>query len=100
MKPILNFFLAFLLLTLASGVHVLRHFEHDVSKIREHFHKGDTSRVFSIFMKMLYHTTSLYKELNINHPHIAPAPEIANCSYMLHELVSMFSSPNWIELYQ
>lgn len=50
--------------------HVLKHFDRDISHIRDHLKSGDTSRVFSTFMKMLFQTKMIYEELDIIHPKI------------------------------
>ena len=68
MRGILKIATLFLFITLISGFHLLKHFDKDVERIKNHHIAGDTSRVFSTFMKMLFHTQTLYKELDILHP--------------------------------
>ena len=50
-----------LLLVAAISAHVLRHFERDIQIIRDHYSAGETSKVYSILMKMLIQTDTLYK---------------------------------------
>jgi hypothetical protein len=68
MKLIFSLMLLLLILNEGTAMHVLKHFDQDIMRIKEYYAEGDTSRVFSIFMKMLIQTKSLYKELNIPHP--------------------------------
>lgn len=52
--------LVFLLLVSIMGAHVLRHFEKDIINIKKHYTEGETSKVYSILMKMLIQTKTLY----------------------------------------
>ena len=72
-----------LLLTLVTSFHVLKHFDQDIANIKHHYKIGDTSRVFSILMKMFYHTKTLANELKIPHPKIQTTFENKNCTTML-----------------
>ncbi len=60
------------MLALAMGTHVLHHFEKDIAAVKTYYQSGETSKVFSIFMKMLIQTQTLYSELDIQHPNIPP----------------------------
>ena len=57
---LVHLFLIALLATLLSGSHVLHHFSEHIEQIKTHTLSGDTSRVFSIVMKMLLQTKTLY----------------------------------------
>ena len=96
MKLIAKILLCCILLSLASGFHVLRHFDKDIVNIKQHLKEGHTSGVFSLLMKMLVHTRTLYQEMKIPLPEVSPPSENANCINMLEELAGMFHSPNWI----
>lgn len=67
------------LLALAMGTHVLQHFEKDITAIKGYYSSGETSKVYSIFMKMLVQSKTLYEELDIIHPKINEAPAEGNC---------------------
>jgi len=95
MRGLLKILAICLLITLISGFHMLKHFDKDIERIKTHFKAGDTSGVFSVFMKMLFQTQTLYKELDILHPKNKVIP-LGNCSQQLQELVSMFHMSNWI----
>ena len=100
MKLILKVFTCLALISLISGFHVLKHFNKDIDAIKHHFKEGDTSKVFSTFMKMLYHTRTLYDEMKIPHPKLQAPPDNANCITMMHEIVNLFKSHNWVESYE
>jgi hypothetical protein len=68
MKVIAKLATFLLLVAAVSGMHVLKHFDEDIARLKGHYQEGDTSRVFSIFMKMLLHTSTLYQELKLPHP--------------------------------
>lgn len=63
MKHIFTLILLILAVHQSTSMHLLKHFEQDIVKIKEFHAKGDTSRVFSIFMKLLVQTKMIYKEL-------------------------------------
>jgi hypothetical protein len=62
MRTTAIFIFAALLLSV-SAIHVLPHFNKDVSVIQDLYRQGHTSKVFSTFMKMLVHTRTLQQEL-------------------------------------
>jgi hypothetical protein len=100
MKLIFSLILLLLILNEGTAMHVLKHFDQDIMRIKEYYAEGDTSRVFSIFMKMLIQTKSLYKELNIPHPEIKGESETDNCLFMLEELAGLLHNQNWVDIYQ
>ena len=57
-----------LFLVFLNAFHVLNHFHRDIHHIQLTYHRGDTSQVFSIFMKMLLQTKTLSDELQFQHP--------------------------------
>lgn len=86
--------LLILLLAVTLSANVLKHFERDIAAIKIHYSAGETSKVYSIFMKMLLQTKTLYEELEILHPHV-PKTTATNCSAMMEELVGLLVSPHW-----
>jgi hypothetical protein len=82
------------------GMHVLHHFERDIAAIKTFYRSGETSKVYSIFMKMLIQTKTLYEELDIVHPHIPASPSGGTCESMMEELVGLLAAPHWAEIYQ
>lgn len=89
-----------LLIVGLSCSHLLQNFHQDISELRQHHHAGDTSRVFSILMKLFVQTKMLYTDIGIPEPHVGVATADATCSHLLEELVSLFSVPHWAEIYQ
>ena len=67
------------LFALAMSTHVLHHFEKDITAIKSYYKSGETSKVYSIFMKMLVQSKTLYEELDIIHPKINSPPRDGNC---------------------
>lgn len=96
MKYVLILLLLVLVLHQGSSMHALKHFDLDIEKVKEYHAKGDTSRVFSIFMKLLVQTKLIYQELDIIHPHIPEDTNQRNCSFMLEELVGLFHGHTWV----
>jgi hypothetical protein len=89
---------ALLLVVTLSG-HVLRHFDRDIQLIKEHYSAGETSKVYSILMKMLIQTHTLYEELDIIRPHLPP-PASQNCSALMEEVVALLLKPKWADIFQ
>jgi hypothetical protein len=65
------------------STHILHHFERDIASIKTNYVSGETSKVYSTFMKMLIQTKTLYEELDIHHPHIPNPPKETTCLAMM-----------------